>query len=89
MTDNCSTPNRECPFDAETIKSLGKLEEKIDNVHAAVTNGSGLTQRMARAEEFISELKGGIKTLRMTVTVIGVVLILLQIVVILREKVMP
>lgn len=89
MTEKCSTPERDCPFDADTIRSLGKLEQKLDDVHTAVTDGHGLTQRIAKAEEFISELKGGIKTLRMTVTVIGAVMILLQIIAIVRAKVMP
>jgi hypothetical protein len=88
--DNCAIPTRECPFDTDTIKSLGNMEATLKIVQAAVTNGNGLTQRMAKAEEFIAELKGGGRAMRATVLGVGFVLAVLQIIsIVMRVKATP
>lgn len=86
MAEQCTTPERECPFDKETIERFARMEQrqidsesKTDMIYRAVTNGNGLTQRMNKAEEFIAELKGGSKAVKSTVIAVGVVLTILQI----------
>ena len=89
MTETCQTPTRDCPIDGQFMQEHGAILEKIESIHQAVTNGNGLTQRMSRAEEFIAELKGGIKMLRLTVTAIGTILIILQILALWGENIKP
>lgn len=93
MAEHCPTPQKTCPIDSTFLKEHGAIlarldshDEKLDNIYNAVTNGHGLIQRMNTVEGFIDQVKGSGKTWKAIGIVIGVILVLLQIVIIVKEK---
>jgi hypothetical protein len=94
MTEHCPKPERDCPIDSTFLQEHGAIlarldshEEKLDNIYNAVTNGHGLTQRMNTVEGFIEQVRGSGKTWKGIGIVIGVLLVVLQIVIIIKEKI--
>ena len=69
------------------------MEAKVDEVHRILTNGHGLVSRVGKLEELSAEIRGSVaatgKTFRVIVSIVGVILVVIQIIGLIKGKLIP
>jgi hypothetical protein len=85
MADKCATPVRDCPFDAETIRTFGAMESQVKEIHTMLVNGNGLVKRVRELEDEASQRKGSMKAVRFGLVIVGVIPIAIEILRALKE----
>ena len=59
MTEQCSSPKRECPFDSDVVGSIATMEAQIAEMHKLLVNGQGLVTRVVKLEISQGRFIGG------------------------------